>query len=343
MGLAAHRAAAGAAAAMGRGEGLVQVQVDAVEAHVAGPGHAHDGVQVGTVVIAQTAGLVDNTGDLQNVGIKNTHSVGVGQHQARGIGAHGGPEALQIHAALVIGRNVHHGEASHHGTGGVGAVGGVRDDDLGTGGIPPVEVVGPDQQQAGVLAMGAGGGLQGHGVHARDFLQQVGGLIHHFQAALDGFFGLQGVDTGEARQSRQFLMDAGVILHGAGAQGVEAVIDAVGLLGQFGVMALHVDFRQLGQLGRGTAQEFRRQGVLRGGAGGQQGTAAAGRASFKQQLHTVATSFKSSTRASIWPLLFISVTHHKMPPSTGRPPRMPFRANVFRTSSELGHSVTNSW
>ena len=42
--LAAHRAGAGAAAAVGGGEGLVEVQVDHVKAHVPGTDHAHDRV-----------------------------------------------------------------------------------------------------------------------------------------------------------------------------------------------------------------------------------------------------------------------------------------------------------
>ena len=63
-GLAAHRAAARAAAPVGGGEGLVEVQVDAVKPHVPGPDVAHDGVEVGPVVVAQAAGVVDDLGDL---------------------------------------------------------------------------------------------------------------------------------------------------------------------------------------------------------------------------------------------------------------------------------------
>ena len=36
------------------GEGFMQVQVDHVEAHVAGPGMAHYGIEVGPVVVEQT-------------------------------------------------------------------------------------------------------------------------------------------------------------------------------------------------------------------------------------------------------------------------------------------------
>ena len=46
------------------GEGLVQVEVDHVEAHVAGPDDAHDCIEVGAVVVAQAARLMDDLGDL---------------------------------------------------------------------------------------------------------------------------------------------------------------------------------------------------------------------------------------------------------------------------------------
>ena len=58
-----------------------------VKAHVAGAHNAHNGVEVGPVVVAQAAGLVDEPGDLQNVLVENAHGVGIGQHQPRRIGS----------------------------------------------------------------------------------------------------------------------------------------------------------------------------------------------------------------------------------------------------------------
>ena len=49
----------GTAAAMGRGEGLVEVDVHHVETHVARSGCAQHGVQVGAVVVHQSAASVD--------------------------------------------------------------------------------------------------------------------------------------------------------------------------------------------------------------------------------------------------------------------------------------------
>ena len=156
---------------MRRGEGLVQVHVDAVKAHVAGADDAHDGVQVGAVVVAQATGLVDKAGDLQNVVVKNAHGVGVGQHQTGGILAQHGTERVQIHAAVRAGGDVHHLIAAHGGGGGVGAVGAVGHDDLGALVVAPGIVVLLDQQHTGKLAVSASSRLEGHVVHAGDLAQ----------------------------------------------------------------------------------------------------------------------------------------------------------------------------
>ena len=51
--------------------------------------------------------------------------------------------------------------------------------------------------------------------------------VHHFQRALHRLVGLQRVDAGEAGQAGHVLVDLGVVLHGAGAERIEAAVDAV--------------------------------------------------------------------------------------------------------------------
>ena len=55
----AHRAASGTAAAMRRREGLVEVDVHNVEAHIARAGYSEERIEVGSVVVHKAAGLVD--------------------------------------------------------------------------------------------------------------------------------------------------------------------------------------------------------------------------------------------------------------------------------------------
>ena len=248
--LAAHGACTGPAAAVGGGKGLVQVHVDAVKAHIAGAHNAHNGVEVGSVVVAQAPGLVDQPGDLQNVLVENAHGVGIGQHQPRHIVSQHRLQSLQIHAAVGGGGDVHHLIAAHSGGGGIGAVGAVGNDDLGALMIAPCIVVLLDQQHAGELAVSAGGGLEGHAVHAGDLAEIAAGGIQHLPASGHGVLRGQGMHPGKARQGRHLLVDAGVILHGAGAQRIKAAVDAVNVLAQLRVVAAQIHLAELRQ-GRG--------------------------------------------------------------------------------------------
>ena len=78
-----HWSRPGPSPAMWGGEGLVQVHVDDVKAHVAGSNYTQDGVQVRSVVIKQPADFVNGGSDLSNVFFEETSRVRIGQHDAR--------------------------------------------------------------------------------------------------------------------------------------------------------------------------------------------------------------------------------------------------------------------
>ena len=200
-----------------------------------------------------------------------------------------------------------------------------------------------DQQHAGKLAVGAGGGLEGHIVHAGDLAQVLFGGVQHLLHALLIGGRRQGVNGGKALQRGHLLVNAGVVLHGAGAKGIEAAVDAVNLLAKLGVVAGDIGLAHLRQGRRGIAAQGGGQGRFRHVAGRQKAAMAAGNALFKDQLHFASTSFTMAAVLSSASRVTFSVAHHRMPPSTLRPPRIPARDRAERTSSVLGISVTNSW
>ena len=83
-----HRTGAGPAAPVGRGKGLVEVQVQDVHADLARPHDAQDGVHVGPVAVDETAPVVDDPGDLADVLLEETQGVGVGDHDPRRLVVH---------------------------------------------------------------------------------------------------------------------------------------------------------------------------------------------------------------------------------------------------------------
>ena len=341
--LAADRARAGAAAAVRRGERLVQIQMDAVKAHVAGAHDAHDGVQIRAVIVAQAARLVDKTRDLQNVFVKNADCVRVRQHQAGGVVAEHGLERLEIDAAVRRGRDIHDLIAAHGSCSRVRAMRGIRNDDLRALLVAAGIVILLDEQHAREFAVRTGSGLERHAVHARDLTQILLRKLQHTTAALHRVGGGQRMDTRKAGQRSHFLVDAGIILHGARAERIEAAVHAVDVVVQLRIVAAEVLLAQLRQNGSLRATQRLRQRCLLDVTRREDAAAAAGNASLKDQLHLLSTSFTMAMVRSSASRGTFSVAHHRMPPSSGKPPRISACSSAARISSCFGRSVTNSW
>ena len=189
--LAADCASAGAAAAVRGRKGLVQVGVDAVEAHIAGTDNAHDSVQVCAVVVAKAARVVDDLRDLEDVRIEDADGVGVREHQTCRIGADSRTQRVEVNAALVVRLDVDDLIAAHGSRRGVRAVGRVGNDDLRSGRVAAVGVIGLDKKNTGKLAVRACCGLEGDSVHAEHFAKLRAEDVERFQSALRGLDGLQ--------------------------------------------------------------------------------------------------------------------------------------------------------
>jgi len=231
--------------------------VDDVEAHVAGTGVAHDGVEVGAVVVEGAAGLVDQAGDLGDVLVEEAERVGVGQHQAGDLLGDLGAEVVHLDPTALVGRHLHDLVTGHRHRGRVGAVGGVGGQDLG----PPfaaVGVVGAGQQQAGKLAVGAGRGLEADVRQAADLAQRALQQPHQLQRSLGALRVLGRVQASVAGQRRHTLVQTRVVLHRAGAERVEAGVEVEVAAREPVVVADDLRLGDLRQAGRLGAQQLRR-------------------------------------------------------------------------------------
>ena len=94
------RPGAGSAAAVRRGERLVDVEMHDVEAGLARLEAAQDGVQVGAVHVGQRAGLVDRVEQLADARLEQAERRGVGDHDRRRPGTERGTERVEVHAAI---------------------------------------------------------------------------------------------------------------------------------------------------------------------------------------------------------------------------------------------------
>ena len=118
-----HRPGAGTAAAVGRAEGLVQIDVNHVKADVARLDLTHDGVQIGAVIVHQGIVGMGNIADLLDMRIEQPQGIGAGHHYCRHLVGHGLFEQLDIHVAIGSGRHGDDLVTGHGRRGGIGAVG----------------------------------------------------------------------------------------------------------------------------------------------------------------------------------------------------------------------------
>ena len=237
----------------------MQVDVQDVEAHVAGPAHAHDRVEVGAVAVRERADLVHEARDLADVLVEQAERVRVGEHDRRDVRPQGRSQGLHVHAAALVAGHGRDLVAAHRHRGRVRAVCRVRDDDA-LSRVPVGRVMRADDHEAGELAVCAGRGLKRHSGQARDLAQALLELDHELQHALDRGFGLVGMQVREAREPADALVHPRVVLHGAAAERVEAVVHAEVHAGERGEVAGDVHLGQLRQHGRrtpGTARERR--------------------------------------------------------------------------------------
>ena len=83
------------------------------------------------------------------------------------------------------------------------------------------------------------------GEGSQTLAQSVVGLL----CAPDGVGGLQGMEVGKSRHGGYFLIDFGIILHGAAAKRIEAVVNTEVVAAVVGVVPYYRKLINLGQLG----------------------------------------------------------------------------------------------
>ena len=179
----ANRPGSWAASAMRSGEGLVQVEVHDIYAHIAGAGNSQQRVEVGAVAVDQTAALVHDFADIGNFAFKEPQRIGIGDHDGGGLLIHGGFDRFRAQMSVLFGGKLHDLIAAQCGRCRIGAVSGVGNQHL-TADVAHVFVKGADHHHAGQLAVGARGGGQRNGLEACNFTQHLCQVIHQLQRAL---------------------------------------------------------------------------------------------------------------------------------------------------------------
>ena len=197
---------------------------------------------------------MDDFGNCRDIGFEQPEGAGICQHQGRGVGADRRPERVQINGSVGVGGDFHHFQATDGGGGRVGAMGRVGDDDGVARGTAVLAVIGLDHQDARQFSVRSGRGLECRGVHARYLHEGPFQVPHQLQGALGLRLVLIRVQGGESGQSGHLVVDLGVVLHSARPQWIETQVHRVVEMGEPGVVAHHLGFRELRQSRRAGAE-----------------------------------------------------------------------------------------
>ena len=202
---------------MRRGECLVQVDVHHVEAHVAGTAFAEQRIEVRTVVVHQAACLVHHLGNLQNTRLEDAQRIGIGHHHGSDLASHLAEELTQvvnIDCAVSQALHLDDFQAADCRGGWVRAVCRVGNKHL-CADVALAFVICTDDHQAGQLAVCSGTGIQREFAQSGKFGKRLLQVVVHFQCALAGHGGLQGMQSGEGLHAGYLFVDDGIVLHRA--------------------------------------------------------------------------------------------------------------------------------
>ena len=208
-------------AAVRDGEGLVQVEVGHIATEVTRAQQPREGVEVGAVDVDLAAGVVDEGGDLSDLRLEDAVGGRVREHDGRDALTVLGQELAQmvdVDGAVLGGGDHRDAEAGAGGRGGVRAVGAGGYQDEVALLLPGGPEVAAHRQQAGELALGAGGRLQAAPVVAGQPRQPVGETVQQQAPAARLGRGGVGVDAGEPWAEPHGRLRGRVELEGARAQ-----------------------------------------------------------------------------------------------------------------------------
>ena len=256
-----HGAGAGTAAAMRGGEGLVEIDVHDIEAHVSRTRDAEHRVEVCAVVVHQSAAVVDELRNLRYLALEEPEGVGVGHHHRRDVVAEQRLEVSDIDEAVGGALHLDNLQSADSGGGGVGAVSGIGHDDLDALCVAAALVVGADDHQSRQLAVSPGEGVEGELSHARQGAERLLQAAIDAERTLHGGGRLQRMERGEGGQGCYLLVDDGVVFHRAAAKRVEAVVDAEVVGTVVGVVSDDGELVTLGQLGIGRTPQGAGDGI----------------------------------------------------------------------------------
>ena len=245
----AHRADAGAAAAVGDAECFVEIEVAHVPTEGARRGDAHQGIHIGTVDIDAAAVAMDDLAEFADLRLKHAMGAGIGDHHSgepiavlRALG----PQFVQIDISLRIAAGDHHFHPRHLGAGRIGAMGGGWDQADGAVALTTGLLPGLDHEQASIFPLAAGIRLEADAGVAGRLAEPGPQLAVEQRIALQLIGRREGVQVGKLGPRDRDHLAGGIELHRAAAEGNHAAVEGEIPVAQAADIAEHRRFAVVG-------------------------------------------------------------------------------------------------
>ena len=129
-------------------------------------------------------------------------------------------------------------------------MGRVWDDDLISLRVTTGQVIGANEKKSRVFPVRTGCRLQGETIHTCNDLQFFLQGIHHFEGPLHRSLRCERMDIREAWKRCCHFVHRRIVLHRAGAKGIETMIHTEGLLLQLPIVTVKLHFIELWQIER---------------------------------------------------------------------------------------------
>ena len=302
--------------------------MDDVEAEVTELRPPEERIHVGAVAVDEAARLVNDAAHLDGVAVEEAEGCRLGEHDAREVLAGLGADGVEVDVTAGRGGDRDDLEAGHGRGRGVGAVSGVRDEHLAAMSVAARVERRAEGEDACELALRSRERGEAGAGQAADLLQVGLQGEHGLQASLDLRLGLRGVREREAGCCCDGLVQLGVVLHRAAAEGVEVGVDGEVQLAEVREVADDLALGDLRQLQIVAEHRLLRHELRRHVGRGERDAGASGAAALHEQPAAVVCflaergvghgghrpiSASASTRRSIWSRVLTSVTQSSMP------------------------------
>ena len=156
-----------------------------VDAEISGPGDSGDCVEIGAVHVDPAARLVDHAADVLDALLEQPQGVGVGDHQAGRRGVEERSQGLEVAQAPVVRLHGDHLEPGEGAGCGIGAVGGVGNQDGSALGFASGIQPGPKDHQGREFSLRPCGRVKGDSGKTCGFGQIILQPRHHGEGSLD--------------------------------------------------------------------------------------------------------------------------------------------------------------